>query len=258
MRLPEKRIIEIKELIKKEKTVSVERISQLFNISALTVRRDLARLDSEGFLNKVHGGAVFKEFLEPEPIFSDRVKLFTEEKDRIAREAAKRINDNDAIILESGSTCLRVVRYLSDKKNLQVSTAGIPIADELCRLMSFKKDVEVSVSGGIVRPGSGVYVGPHAVNYFRSINVDKLFLSAVGISPEKGVTTATQYDSELIKAMVESAIKTILICDSSKFGVDSYINVITLDKVDEIITDKNIDKTILGKIKSIGVKITCV
>jgi len=258
MRLPEKRIIEIKELIKKEKTVSVEKISRMFNISLLTARRDLARLDSEGFLNKVHGGAVYKEFLEPEPVFNERVKLFPEEKDRIAREAARRINDNDAIILESGSTCLRVVRYLADKKNLQVSTAGIPIADELYRLMSFKKDLEVSISGGIIRPGSGVYVGPHAVNYFKSINVDKLFLSAVAVSPQKGVTTATQYDSELIKAMVESAKKIILLCDSSKFGVDSYINAVTLDKIDEIITDKNIDKTILDKIKNMGVPVTIV
>jgi DeoR family transcriptional regulator, fructose operon transcriptional repressor len=76
----------------------------VFNISLLTVRRDLARLDSEGFLNKVHGGAMYKEFLEPEPVFNDRVKLFTEEKDRIAMEAAKRINDKDTVILESGST----------------------------------------------------------------------------------------------------------------------------------------------------------
>lgn len=258
MRLPEKRIIEIKELIKKEKTVSVERISQVFNISPLTVRRDLARLDSEGFLNKVHGGAVYRGILESEPVFNDRIKLYTEEKDRIAKEAAKRIDDNDTIILESGSTCLRVVNYLSDKKNLQVSTAGIPIAIELWRLMSFKKDIEVSVSGGIVRPGSGIYLGPHAVSYFRSINVDKVFIGAVGVSPEKGITTATQYDSELVKSMVESAKKKILICDSSKFGVDSYVNVITLDKLDEIITDKNIDDLVLKKIKSMGVKITCV
>jgi DeoR/GlpR family transcriptional regulator of sugar metabolism len=258
MRLPEKRIIEIKELIKNEKTVSVERISQIFNISSLTVRRDLARLDSEGFLNKVHGGAVYKEILEPEPIFNDRVKLFCEEKDRIAQEAAKRINDNDAIILESGSTCLRVVRYLKDKKNLQVSTAGIPIADELWRLMSFKKDLVVSVSGGIVRSGSGIYIGPHAVSYFKSINVDKAFISAEGVSPERGITTVAQYDSELIKAMVESAKKTILICDSSKFGIDSYVNVIPMDKLDEIITDKNIATSMLEKIKNTGVKITCV
>jgi len=258
MRIPEKRRIEIRKLIRKEKTVSVERISKLFGISLITARRDLEKLQEEGFLSKVHGGAIDREALEPEPTFAEQVKLFTEEKARIAKEAAKRINDGDAIIVESGSTCLGLVRYLIDKRNLKIATAGIPIANELWKLLKIKKDLEVSVCGGIMRPGSSIYVGPHAISFFEEINVDKAFISATAISLDKGISTATQYDAELTKSVAGSAREVILLSDSSKFETYSYINVMPIKKLDEIITDNKISPDILKKIKEIGVKITLV
>jgi len=258
MRIPEKRIIELKKLIQKEKMITVDRISKLFDISPITVRRDLERLHNEGFLNKVHGGAVYRDMLEPEPVFNEQVRLHRDEKVRIAKEAAKRINDGDAIIIESGSTCLGLIKYLVDKKNLKVTTAGIPVSIELWKLSSIKKDIEVSVCGGVIRTGSSIYVGPHAVSYFEKINVDKAFISAVAVSMDKGISTATQFDAELIKAMTRSAREIILLCDSSKFGNYSYINIMPISKLDEIITDKNIDSKIVKEINKLGVKITLV
>lgn len=258
MRIPEKRRIEIRKLVQKERTVTVDRISKLFNISPITVRRDLEKLQEEGFLTKVHGGAIYRGALKPEPIFNERIKLFKEEKDKIAEEAAKRINDGDAIIIESGSTCLGVVKYLVDKRNLKIATAGIPIANELWKLLKVKRDFEVSVCGGIIRPDSSIYVGPHAVSFFKSINVDKAFIGAAAISIGKGISTAFQYDAELAKSIVESAREVILLCDSSKFETYSYINVIPIDKLDEIITDDKIDSDILDRIRKIGVKVTLV
>jgi len=258
MRLPEKRIIEMKKLIQLEKMVSVERLSEHFGISPITVRRDLARLEKEGFLSKVHGGAIYRDTLTPEPVFSEQIKLHKEEKQRIAQEAAKRIKDGDAIIIESGTTCLPMVGYLGAYRNLKVSTAGIPIANELWKAYAPRQDFEISVCGGIIRPGSDIYVGPHAVSFFKKINVDKAFISAVAVSPEKGISSATEYDSELIKSIIQNAREIYLLCDSSKFGRYSYINVVGLDKVDEIITDSGLDSEILEKIKRIGIKITLV
>jgi DeoR family transcriptional regulator, fructose operon transcriptional repressor len=117
MRIPEKRRIEISNLILKEKTVSVERISSLFGISPITVRRDLEKLHEKGLISKVHGGAIIREGLEPEPLFSEQIKLYKDEKERIAKEAAKLIQDGDSLILSSGSTCLGVVKYLYEKEN---------------------------------------------------------------------------------------------------------------------------------------------
>ena len=258
MRIPEKRIIELKELIKKEKVVTVERLSKVFNISPITVRRDLEMLDKKGFLTKVHGGAIYKDLVEPEPVFSEQIRLHKEEKSEIAREASKRINDGDNVILESGSTCLAMVKHLRDKKNIKVSTAGIPLANEFWNLSMIKKDMEVSVCGGVIRPNSSIYVGPHAVNYFKKINADIAFVSPVGVSVERGISTATDFDAELMKSIIDCSKKTILICDSTKFGKYSYINVAPLTTFTEIITDKALDKDYYNKIKDNDIKITLV
>lgn len=258
MRIPEKRIIDVKNLIREEKVVTVEKISKLFGISPITVRRDFERLQKEGFINKVHGGAVYTESFEPEPVFIRQIKLSQNEKCAIAKEAAKRITDGDTVILESGSTCLAMVKYLINKKNIKISTAGIPVANELWKLSMSKKDMEVSVCGGILRPDASTLIGPYAVEYFNSINADIAFLSAVGISPEKGASTATRFDAELMRTIINCAKKAILISDSTKFGKYSYVNVASLTEFYEIITDKFLDEKIYTALKKNGINITLV
>ena len=258
MRIPEKRIIAVKDLIKREKIVTVERLSKAFDMSPITARRDLKRLDREGFLTKVHGGAVYKEVIEPEPVFSEQVKIHMQEKSEIAREATKRINDGDIVIIESGSTCLAMIKHLNDKKNIKVSTAGIPLANKLWNLSIIKKDIEVSVCGGLLSPNSSTYVGPHAIYFFQNINANIAFVSPVGVSVGKGISTATEMDAELMRAIIGCSQKTILVCDSTKFGRYSYINVAPLKSFTEIITDRALDKKYYTEIKNKGIKITLV
>jgi DeoR family transcriptional regulator of aga operon/DeoR family myo-inositol catabolism operon transcriptional repressor len=258
LRIPEKRIIEVKDLIKREKVVTVERLTEAFGISPITARRDLERLDKEGFLSKVHGGAIYKDAIEPEPVFSEQVKIHRKEKSGIAAEAAKRINDGDIVVLESGSTCLAMVEHLGDKKDIKVSTAGIPLANELWKLSMTKKDIQVSICGGQIRPDSSIFVGPHAIDFFNSINADIAFISPVGISLDKGISTATELDAELMKAIMGCAHKKLLICDSTKFGKYSYINIAPITDFTEIITDKGLDKKYYKKIKDMGISIKLV
>ncbi len=258
MRIPEKRILEVKDLVKKEKVVTVERLTDAFSISPITARRDLERLDREGFLTKVHGGALYKDIIEPEPVFSEQVKINRKEKSGIAAEAAKRINDGDIVVLESGSTCLAMVEHLAGKKDLKISTAGIPLANELWKLSMTRKDIHVSVCGGQIRPDSSTFVGSHAIGFFNSINADIAFVSPVGVSADKGISTATEPDAELMKAIIECAHKKILICDSTKFGKYSYINVVPLSHFTEIITDRGLNKDYLAGIREKGIKITIV
>jgi DeoR/GlpR family transcriptional regulator of sugar metabolism len=258
MRIPEKRRIEIGNLIQKERTVSVERISTLFGISPITVRRDLEKLHDKGLISKVHGGAIIRESLEPEPLFSEQIKLYKDEKERIAKEAAKRINDGDIIILGSGSTCLEVVKYLYDKEDLKIVTGGIPIANELLKMLNVKKNFEVSVCGGILTPGSNIYAGPHAVSFFEKINVDKVFISSVTISIDRGLSVGSYYDAEVSRAMIECAKEVFYLGVSSKFAKHSYVNFMPIGCIDEIITDDNISKEVLDMIREEDIKVTTV
>ncbi|MBM3700163.1 MAG: DeoR/GlpR transcriptional regulator [Actinobacteria bacterium] len=258
MKIPEIRRQEIRGLIQQEKSVSVEKIADVFGISVITVRRDLEKLDELGYISKVHGGAIVKDSFTYEPVFETQKNLYREEKLRIAKEASKRINDGDSIIIESGSTCLALVSLLGDKKNLKISTAGVSVANELLKLVQDKKDFEVSACGGIIREGSSTYVGPHAVSYFKNLNVDMAFIGAVAISVEKGLSTATQFDAEIVKSVTECAKKVIILTDSSKFEKESYINFLSLKDADEIITDSNLKKDTAESLVKQGIKLTLV
>lgn len=149
-----------------------------------------------------------------------------------------------------------VGKMLYDRGYIDASGGNISVAGELLNLLNIKNDFEIRVCGGILRAGSSIYVGPHAVSFFNSINVDKSFIGAAAISVAKGLSTATQFDAELSKAIINSGREVILLADSSKFETQSYINFMPLTQIDEIITDKALDIKIVEKIKKSGVKLT--
>lgn len=257
-KMPEKRKLEIESLLQKEKVVTINKISELFKVSYLTARKDIEKLEKEGIVRKVHGGAILNERFEPEAVFEKQKGLFKDEKDRIAREASKRIKDGDFIILESGSTGLELVKYLKNFKNIKVATAGIPILIELWELSKSNKDIETYACGGLIRPEVSTFVGSHAMDFFREVNVDLAFVGALAVSTDKGISTATYFDADIHRAIIKSAKKVILLCDSSKFETYSYINVTPLSKIDEIITDSGIKKEALKKLEKSKLKVTIV
>jgi DeoR/GlpR family transcriptional regulator of sugar metabolism len=258
MKMPEKRKLEILELIKLEKMVSIKKLSESFDASYLTIRRDLEKLENEGLIHKVYGGAVLKKKLEPEPFFEELIIKNVNEKDRIALEAVNRIKDNDSIVIESGSTGFEMVKYLNNKKNIKVTTAGIPIFIELYKLAQNKDDIEINACGGMARIKIGTFIGRHANHYFNEINVDKAFIGVQAVSIEKGLSTSTEVDADIKRAIIDCANTIILICDSSKFGTYSYFNVSSLDQIDEIITDNSLSIDFIDKIKRKGIKLTLV
>ena len=260
MKLSENRIINLKKFIYTHGTVTVEQISEAFHVSDVTARRDLARLKKEGYIQKVHGGAVLRELgqLETEPVFKDRLGDHKEEKIRIAREAAKRIKNNSIVIIESGSTCFYMIDFLIDKKSLRIATCGIPLANELIRLARIKKDFEINISGGLVRHDSQVYTGPHTLNFFYGMNANMCFISALGISVKKGISTDNYYDADISRKIISTSNKVILLCDSAKFNKYSYVHIASLDKIDEIITDDKISKDNLNELTSRSIHVTVV
>jgi DeoR family transcriptional regulator of aga operon len=157
------------------------------------------------------------------------------------------------VLLDSGTTTTAVARALKDMAQLTVITNAINIAAELAGT-----HIEVILTGGILRKNSFSLVGPLAERTLRQLSADILFLGVDGFDTKAGLFTPNLLESEVNRAMVEIARRTIAVCDSSKFGRRSLCNIMPVTAVDEVITDKQIPKSDLRALKEAGVKVTLV
>ena len=260
MDVPEKRRLEIKKIITENESLSVSNLSKLFNVSEITVRRDLQKLEKDGFLDKVHGGAIARSIkTEYDPVYLEDIKLNKDKKESIAKEAVKEINDGDAVIIESGTTCLELVYNLANKRNLAIFTASVPIAYELWKVSLNRNDLEVNICGGLIEARSNTLIGSQATQFFQNINADIAFIGAVAISIDKGIlTTHSQMDADVIRSIANNSKRKILLADSSKFKKRAHISILPLTIFNKIITDSGIDKDIADKIRNLGIELKIV
>lgn len=248
----------ILEIVNGEQSVSIDRLIELFPVSRMTITRDLEKLETDGLLQRVRGGAVSLAHIVTSPQASLASKQMTDEQKRIGKEASKRISNGDFIIIESGSTSLALVDNLYDKNNLKIVTASPMVALRLAELAeSYEKNFEILVSGGILNIYKHFLLGPISTRLFEQIRVDIAFLSVTAIDIEAGVTADDVNESAVSKIIMEQCgRKTIGLISSSKFNKASFYKVSDATVFDEIITDKNLDKETREKYGQEGIKIT--
>jgi DeoR family transcriptional regulator of aga operon len=138
-------------------------------------------------------------------------------------------------------------------KNLTVITNSISIAAELAG-----SDIDVILTGGMLRKQSRSLIGPLAEQSLNSLRADVFFVGTDGIDTSVGLFTQNLLGAQLVRVMVEMSARTIVVCDSSKFGKESLYTVIPITKVHGVITDRHIPDAALKKLKAIGVEVTLV
>ncbi len=243
----------INSILNEEGSIKVTELSEQLKVSEATIRRDLQEMEEKKLLRRTHGGAIKMENNNFEPAFVDKENTNHEDKVKIAKYAAKLINDGDTIILDSGTTTLEIARNLT-AKNVTVITNSIDIAAELTN----KEDIELIVTGGILRTSTRAMVGSIAVNIFEKFKVNKLFLGANGISVEDGITTPNYTEALTKTSMISSAKKIFIVADSSKFENTCFSKICDIDKVTSIITSGEVYEDIIEKLKIAGVKVVVV
>jgi DeoR family transcriptional regulator, aga operon transcriptional repressor len=241
----------ILDTLSKEGFVRVIDAAKHLDVTTVTIRKDLKILEERGLLYRTHGSASPVNPHMKDRAVTEKEKLFPEEKTRIAIEAAKLIEDDDYIIINSGSTICAFAEHLQAKGRLTVVSASI----KATQLLSSKENVNVIQLGGTLRKRSMSVVGNFAETILEDIACSKLFLGVDGVDPEFGVTNSNIDEAELNRVMMNSALKTIVLCDSSKFGRKGFGKVCSLDKIDVIITDASVPETIAKDIEELGVEI---
>ncbi len=219
--------------------VSVTELSKMLKVSEVTIRKDLFYLENQKFLIRTHGGAMKNDYLVQDQHFEEKGKKHSEEKRLIGEVAAKMVEDGDSLILDAGSTVMQIARNLHNKRGLIVLTPAVTVAIELMRV----PEIQIMVMGGILRNTSGAVVGPYAEAMVKEHYCSKLFLAADGFDPSFGLTTTNALEAHLNRMMIESAQKTIVAIDSSKFGRRGLSRICGIENIDVVITDSGVSES---------------
>lgn len=244
----------ILEILAKEKHVEVLDLCKQLNVSAVTIRKDLKLLEEKGLLYRTHGGASLENPYIKEKAVIEKEKISVEEKNGIAQAAAKRIDDNDSIMIASGTTVQALSKFIKPKNKLTVITSSLYAVLHLIN----NKNIEILQLGGYIRHSSASVIGAYASQILENISCSKLFLGVDGIDFDYGLSTTSLEEAQLNQKMIASAQKVIVLADSSKFSKKSFAKICTLSDIDEIITDGGISLATKKKLEEKGVKVTIV
>ncbi|MDR1835842.1 MAG: DeoR/GlpR family DNA-binding transcription regulator [Fusobacteriaceae bacterium] len=234
--LAEERKKLICELTNEKKAVRITELSQRFNVTHATIRRDLDELQNENKLRRTHGGAVALYPVAIDYVISELSQVNLDKKQRIAAKAYDTIFDNDTILMDGSSTVLELCRLIAagDRKRLIVLTNALSVST----LLAGKEGVTVIIIGGEVKYHINSAVGKIAERTLRDIRVDKTYIGVNGIDLEYGYSITNFDEAAVKKAMIKCAKQAFVLADHSKFGRSYLAKVAEPEgEIDYLITD---------------------
>ena len=231
--------------------VIVEQLARKFDVSSMTIHRDLELLESEGDVIRTHGGATSAKRLTFEFTFRDKRNKNCERKRLIARRAIEHIKDGQVIVLDTGTTTLAIAQKLNGNRKIKLITTSLAIVSEL----QFSPDVEVVLLGGFLRRGSPDMHGPLTEQNIEQFRTDIAFMGADAIDNFGNTYTNDLRVVGLDRKMARNANKVIVVADSSKFGKSAMCKVFGPKEYDLIITDSQADRKIVKHLNERGISV---
>lgn len=225
----------ILEKLQAEKRVVVSELSQIYDVSEETIRRDLEKLENDGFAIKSYGGAVINENANLDFPFNVRKNWNIVEKQKIAEMISTMVKDGEQIILDASSTAVAIAKQLKGKKNLTLITNSVEIMVETLDMLS---DWRILSTGGILKEGCLAMMGPQAERMLKSYHVDKAIISAKTVWKDAGFFDSDELHAAIKQTMLQVATERILAVDSSKFGRMAFAKVGDFSDLTTVVTDQ--------------------
>ncbi|WP_265447904.1 DeoR/GlpR family DNA-binding transcription regulator [Flexivirga meconopsidis] len=231
------------------------RVSELvaeLGVSDMTIRRDIEALAHKGLVRKVHGGATQADRSADEPGFTAKSEMNPVQKSEIARTTASLISPGSSVAVSAGTTAYAVAQELRPIKRLTVVTNSPRVAE----LLYDPEDHDrlVVLTGGVRTP-SDALAGPVANQMLADVHVDTLILGVHGIDLEAGLTTPNLQEAQTNRALIKSAKRIVVVADHSKWGIIGLSTIATLDKVDTLVTDAELDERARREISKNGINL---
>ena len=242
----------ILELLIQHNSILVTDLATHLNVSSVTIRKDLTDLEREKKLYRNHGKAILIDPYIDNRNVSEKEKLYVEEKRLIGMKAASLITPKDSILIASGTTMHALARSIVPADELTVITASM----EVSNILASEKNIYIIQLGGILRHSSLSVVGKYAENILADFSCSKLFIGVDGIDLDFGITTTNMMEASLNRVMMQTAQKTIVLADSSKFGRRGFSKIADMEDVDHIITDSRIPPSTALRLEEMGIEVT--
>ncbi|GGG61274.1 DeoR/GlpR family DNA-binding transcription regulator [Paenibacillus radicis (ex Gao et al. 2016)] len=237
---------QIKEQLDIDGEVRIADLKERFQVTEMTLRRDLEKLEQSGLIRRTFGGAIL---LGKDIALKDRTGILAEEKARIGRKAASYIQPGEYIFLDGGTTTIEIARALKPGLAITVVTNALNVASELQ-----EKQIPTIVSGGMILETTSTLFGPYAENLIGSMAYTRVFLGTTGISAQHGFSNSNMYEAEIKKAAIRQATEVTIVADHSKFGAKDFISFAHLGQAHRLITDRLPEAPLLEACKEAGME----
>jgi DeoR/GlpR family transcriptional regulator of sugar metabolism len=240
----------ILQVVRSGRAAGVVELAHRFDVSEMTVRRDLAQLADEGMLTRVHGGAVTTR---EEPPFAEIAVERLDEKERIGAAAAELVRDGQTIMVDIGTTTLQLARHLRERE-LTVITSNLAVLEELLPC----EGIELVSLGGVVRRNYRSLVGVLAEDALRQLSADVAFLGASGIRRDLAVMDTTMVEVPIKRGMIDASERAVLLADSAKFSMGGVVRICGAEELDMVVTDAGDDEPAVQELHGVGVEVVTV
>ncbi len=252
----EERLQIILEKLIHEKKVVVSDLVSYFDVSPSLIRMDLAELEKRELIRRTHGGAILpenpKEDLIVEKNFLElREETNAEAKAKIGLATVDLIHDGDSIVIDGGSTAFAVAKNLKTKRGLTIITTSIHLLPILLDI----PDAKIYLTGGLIHREMEDLIGDISLDSIGRFAPDIAIMGIDGVSISKGFTTTEPTIAPLKRKMIAVSRKTIVVCDSTKFGKVCLLHIAQINEVDTIVTDKNCPADFVDEIEKLGASV---
>lgn len=235
----------ILEKLLKEKRVTVKELAEYLYVSEPSIRRDLASLEKQNLIKRIHGGAIIENHSASysKIPFAIREMEDFDAKCIIAQKASELVKDGDVIMLDASSSAYAIIPYLAERNNITVITSGVKALIELS-----KYGITVCSTGGRLLPSCMSLVDSDAIRTISEYNADIAFFSCRGISPNGNVTDFSIEENLIRRAMSKHSKKAVLLCTSEKLNHTYMHNLCNISDIELIISEVDFPETILSGI----------
>jgi len=238
----------ILDAVRSGESAGVVELAQRFDVSEMTVRRDLAQLALEGRLKRVHGGAVSDR---EEPPFEQIAVERLAAKDRIGRAAAALVEDGQTVMIDIGTSTTAISRHLHGKQ-ITVVTTNLAVVEELLP----DPGIELVLPGGIVRRNYRSLVGVLAEDSLRQLKSDIAFLGTSGVDGELGVWDTTMVEVPIKRLIIAGADQVVLVADVAKFSMTGMVRVCGPESLDHVVTDAPLPAAVRSVVDANAIEVT--